>query len=72
MSVDLPEAALAGWRVVRLAEPFITAPTIARLIALVRGGVFSRCKVAAQPYTAGSPNFRTEAAWWCLSRSFAQ
>ena len=31
------EAALAGWRVVRLAEPFITAPMVERLIAFVRG-----------------------------------
>ena len=33
------EAALAGWRVVRLAEPLITAPLVERLIAFVRGGV---------------------------------
>ena len=33
------EAALAGWRVVRLAEPFLTAPLVERLIAFVRGGV---------------------------------
>ena len=32
------EAALAGWRVVRLAEPLITAPMVERLIAFVRGG----------------------------------
>ena len=32
------EAALAGWRVVRLAEPFITAPMVERLIAFVRSG----------------------------------
>ena len=32
------EAALAGWRVVRLAEPLITAPMVDRLIAFVRGG----------------------------------
>ena len=32
------EAVLAGWRVVRLAEPLITAPMVERLIAFVRGG----------------------------------
>ena len=32
------EAALAGWRVVRLADPLITAPMVERLIAFVRGG----------------------------------
>ena len=31
------EAALAGWRVVRLAEPLITAPMVERLISFVRG-----------------------------------
>ena len=31
------EAALAGWRVVRLAEPLITAPMVERVIAFVRG-----------------------------------
>ena len=32
------EASLAGWRVVRLAEPFITAPMVERVIAFVRSG----------------------------------
>lgn len=29
-------AALDGWRVIRLAEPFITAPMVERIIGLVR------------------------------------
>ena len=32
------EAALDDWRVVRLADPLITAPMVERLIAFVRGG----------------------------------
>lgn len=32
------EAALGNWRVVRLAEPLITAPMVERLIAFVRSG----------------------------------